>query len=263
MRRADQASEPEVTPVAAATADGVRLSGLLLAPKRKRPEPARTAIVVGHGFTNHIRRQDARLILCRLAGHAAVLAMDFRGHGRSGGGSTVGGTEILDIAAAVATARRRGYRRVVALGFSMGGSAVLRHAALHEPAHERPAAVASVSSPARWWARDTAPMRRLNLLLELPPARVLSPLFGVRLGPEWGHNPPVSPIDVVHRIAPIPLLIMHGDADHYFPAEHGHALHAAAGAGARLWLEPGMAHAESAMTPERVDRLARWLITPG
>lgn len=255
MSPANQMPALHVTRVSVLTTDDVRLSGLLIEPERKH-----TAIVVGHGFTNGVRRPDAQRILHRLARQAGVLAMDFRGHGRSRGGSGVGGAEILDVAAAVALARRLGYHRVVTLGFSMGASAMLRHAALHEPAIERPSAVAAVSSPARWWARDTTPMSKLNLLLELPLARVLSPLFGVRLGPEWGHTPPLCPLEIVHRIAPIPLLIMHGDTDHYFPAEHAHALHDAAGDGAELWLERGMAHAESAMTPDRVDRIARWLV---
>ena len=55
--------------------------------------------------------------------------------------------------------------------------------------------------------------------------------------------------DVAHelaaRIAPVPLLVVHGDADHYFPVEHAEHLFAAAGEPKELWLEPGFGHAEN------------------
>jgi uncharacterized protein len=63
----------------------------------------------------------------------------------------------------------------------------------------------------------------------------------------------------VHRITPTPLLIVHGEEDHYFGPAHAVALHRAAGGAAELWLEPGVRHAESAMTPALVDRIAIWL----
>ena len=55
-----------------------------------------------------------------------------------------------------------------------------------------------------------------------------------------------SPVEVVGRISPIPLLIVHGDSDHYFPVEHPEALYAAAREPKELWLLEGFGHAESA-----------------
>ena len=49
---------------------------------------------------------------------------------RALGFSTLGDREVLDVDAAVAEARRLGYARVVSMGWSMGGTCVLRHAAL-------------------------------------------------------------------------------------------------------------------------------------
>ncbi|MFF7715387.1 alpha/beta fold hydrolase [Streptomyces sp. NPDC007988] len=90
-----------------------------------------TAIVVAHGFTGSVDRPAVRRAARVLARRAAVVTFSFRGHGRSGGHSTVGDREVLDLAAAVAWARSLGHRRVVTVGFSMGGSVVLRHAALY------------------------------------------------------------------------------------------------------------------------------------
>ncbi|MEV0676688.1 alpha/beta fold hydrolase [Actinosynnema sp. NPDC050436] len=221
------------------------------------PSPAVTdlAFVVGHGFTNHVRKPFVSRVLTRLARHGGVVALDFRGHGRSAGLSSVGDDEVHDLAAGVSLARSHGYRRVVTVGFSMGASIALRHAALH---HDRPDAVAAVSSPSRWWVRDTAPMRRVHWLLEQPHGRLAARALGVRLGPPWRTTPP-SPLEVVHRIAPTPLLIVHGEQDHYFGPAHARALHRAAGGTGTLWVEPGVRHAESAMTPALVDRIASWL----
>jgi uncharacterized protein len=211
--------------------------------------------VVGHGFTNHVRKPFVARVLRRFAAHGGVVALDFRGHGRSGGRSTLGDDEVHDLTAGVSLARELGYRRVVTVGFSMGASIALRHAAL---AADRPAAVAAVSSPSRWWVRDTVAMRRVHWLLEQPHGRLAARALGVRLGPPW-RTTPESPLEVVHRITPTPLLLVHGERDHYFGPAHAAALHRAAGGDAELWLEPDVRHAESAMTPALVDRIATWL----
>src|SRR6202044_4048238 len=87
---------------------------------------------------------------------AGVVTFDFRGHGRSGGPSPPGDKEVNDLDVAVRYARGLGYAKVVTVGFSMGASVVLRQAALRRGVD----AVVSVSSPGRWYYRDTAPMRR-------------------------------------------------------------------------------------------------------
>jgi len=64
----------------------------------------------------------------RLNRAGGVVLFDFRGHGRSGGESTLGDLEIRDVAVAVAYARELGYERIATVGFSMGASIVLRQA---------------------------------------------------------------------------------------------------------------------------------------
>ncbi|MBB5954617.1 pimeloyl-ACP methyl ester carboxylesterase [Saccharothrix tamanrassetensis] len=232
--------------------DGIHLHGVHLPPERSVLD---LAFVVGHGFTNHVRKPFVTRVLERFARHGGVVALDFRGHGRSHGRSSLGNDETHDLAAGVSLARALGYRRVVTVGFSMGASIALRHAALHA---QRPDAVAAVSSPSRWWVRDTAAMRRVHWLLEQPHGRLAARALGVRLAPPW-RTVPESPLEVVHRITPTPLLIVHGEDDHYFGPAHARALHRAAGGDAELWLEPRIRHAESAMTPALVDRIATWL----
>jgi fermentation-respiration switch protein FrsA (DUF1100 family) len=72
-------------------------------------------------------------------------------------------------------------------------------------------------------------------------------------------NPvPMPPAEAAARIAPIPLLVVHGDKDPYFPVEHAHQLYQAAREPKELWVVPGFGHAESGSNDALVDRIAAW-----
>ncbi|MFD0687205.1 alpha/beta hydrolase [Actinomadura fibrosa] len=214
--------------------------------------------VVAHGFTCSWRQPALQRIAGVLNRFGGVLSLDFRGHGRSGGHSTVGDREILDVEAVVAAARRRGYRRIAVTGFSMGGAVALRHAALHGGVD----AVVSVSAPARWYYRGTVPMRRVHWVIERRLGRLAVRLArGTRVARTGWDPVPEAPYEVVGRIAPVPLLIVHGDADAFFPLEHGHQLYGAARDPRELWIEPAFGHAEVAATPDLIERIGAWAST--
>ncbi|MFJ5085210.1 alpha/beta hydrolase [Streptomyces sp. NPDC088706] len=242
-------------------------------------------IVVAHGFTGSVDRPAVRRAARVFSQRAAVITFSFRGHGRSGGRSTVGDREVLDLAAAVAWARTLGHSRVVTVGFSMGGSVVLRHGALytdeteargaavrvpvraqrtgaHSGAHfgAYADAVVSVSAPARWYYRGTAPMRRLHWVVTRPSGRIVGRYgFRTRIATDDWDPVPLSPVAAVPLIAPAPLLLVHGDRDPYFPLDHPRMLAEAAGeGGAELWLERGMGHAENAADDALLARIADW-----
>lgn len=246
---------PGVRRVEVVAADGVRLSGVVVPARPPVPGARPLTFVVAHGFTNSTARPDFRRLAGWLRRFGEVRAVDFRGHGRSGGVSGTGGDpELLDVDAAVAAARAGG-GPVVTLGMSMGGGAVLRQAAL---GRHRPDAVVSVSAVSRWYVRDTPPMRRVHWLLETTAGRRLGArVVRLRLGPPW-LTPPSAPLEVVSRIAPTPLLLVHGDRDGYFPLEHFRGLAEAAGPTATAWVVPGFGHAESGATAPLVERIGRW-----
>ncbi|WNI19712.1 alpha/beta fold hydrolase [Streptomyces sp. ITFR-21] len=249
-------------------------------PDQATGRAGRLAVVVAHGFTGALDRPAVRRAAGHLSAYAGVVTFSFRGHGHSGGHSTVGDLEVLDLDAAVRWARELGYERVATVGFSMGGSVVLRHAgeagraasAAGTPGTSpRPGgtrgvtagvqAVVSVSSPARWYYRGTAPMRRVHWAITRPAGRLVSRL-GLRTrirAAEWDPVP-LSPVESVPYIAPTPLLIVHGDQDAYFPLDHPYSLAAAAGQGnAELWIERGFGHAENAAGPVLLSRIGDWL----
>ncbi|MEU2773423.1 alpha/beta fold hydrolase [Streptomyces sp. NPDC007162] len=220
-----------------------------------RPSSRDLVFVMAHGFTGDVDRPHVRRVVAALAGHGAVVSFSFRGHGRSGGRTTVGDREVLDLDAAVAWARGFGHARVVTVGFSMGGSVVLRHAALYGGVD----AVVSVSSPARWYYRGTAPMRRLHWLVTRPEGRLVGRYgFRTRIHHRDWDPVPLSPVEAVPKIAPTPLLVVHGDSDGYFPVDHPQMLAAAADGAADLWLEPGMGHAEHAADDRLLARIGDW-----
>ncbi len=84
-------------------------------------------------------------------------------------------------------------------------------------------------------------------------------MLKTRISPEGWKLVPVPPAEAAALISPVPLLIVHGDQDPYFPPEHARQLYIAAREPKELWLLPGMGHAESACSDDLVDRIARWV----
>ena len=243
-------TKPVVTAKTLVTEDGVPIEAIHL------PGEQDLAIVIAHGFTLSWQRPNVWRIANRLNRVAGVITFDFRGHGRSGGLSTLGDREIYDLDVAVAYARELGYQRIATVGFSMGSSIVLRQAGLIGGLD----AVVSVSGPGRWYYRGTEPMRRVHFAVEHRLGRfVTGRWLKTRISPEGWKLVPVPPAEAAAQIAPVPLLIVHGDKDHYFPPEHARQLYMAAREPKELWLLPGMGHAEAAASVELVDRIGAWV----
>ena len=243
-------TKPAVTATTLVTEDGVPIDAVHL------PGPNDLAIIVVHGFTLSLQRPSVWRIASRFNRMAGVIAFDLRGHGRSGGLSTLGDLEIHDLDVAVAWARELGYQRVAAVGFSMGASIVLRHAGLIGGLD----AVVSVSGPGRWYYRGTERMRWVHRAVERRSGRYVTRRWlKTRISPEGWKLIPVPPAEAAAKIAPVPLLIVHGEKDLYFPPEHARQLYMAAGEPKELWLLPEMGHAESACGPDLVDRIGRWI----
>lgn len=229
------------------------------------------ALVVAHGFTGDVDRPHVRRVAEAFAQYGAVVTFSFRGHGASGGRSTVGDREVLDLAAAVHWARELGHTRVVTVGFSMGGSVVLRHAALYggsgRQEHEgrtgaAPDAVVSVSAAGPLVLPGDGPHAARALAdhpSRGPPGRPLRPPYAhpppglePRTPLPGGGGAPDSaeaPADRARR--PGRLL----------PGGPPRMLAEAAGDAGELWLEPGMGHAEHAAGEELLRRIGDWAVT--
>src|SRR5450759_4655759 len=229
-------SLPVVKALTLVTSDGVPIDAAHL------PGDTDLAVVLAHGFTLSWQRPAVWRISTRLNRIAGVVIFDFRGHGRSGGLSTMGDREIKDLDVAVAYARELGYKRQVTVGFSMGASIAVRHAGLIGGVD----AVVSVSGPGRWYYRGTKPMRRVHWAVERRMGRLVTRTW---------LNTRVSPV----RWDPDPLLIVHGDEDLYFPPDHAQQLYDAAREPKELWIVPGFGHAETGMNAALLDRIGQWI----
>ncbi len=234
------------------TTDGIRLEGA------HTPGASDIGIVLAHGFTGSWRCADTRRITHVFSRFGGVVSFDFRGHGRSGGETTVGDLEVLDVEAAVRHARVIGYRKVAVVGFSMGAAIAVRHAALHGGVD----AVVAVSGPARWYYRGTKPMRQVHWAIERPIGRMAARVVKrTRIARGQWDPVPMPPHEAAALISPTPLLVVHGDADTFFPLDHAHQLHSAAREPKELWVEPGYGHAESAARPDLVRRIGKWIVS--
>jgi pimeloyl-ACP methyl ester carboxylesterase len=230
-------------PFSATTEDGVHLRGSRIGERGP-------SIVFCHGFLGWHRKLRIVRFVEALASSFVVYAVDLRGHGASEGLSTYGALEALDVDAVVRVARdERPEEPLASLGVSMGGVAVLRHAALRGGVD----AVVSISTPARWDGHTSLAVRQISWLASTPRGRRVAARLGVRLGEyaAW----PEAPGDVVHRIAPTPLLIVHGRDDHVFDEEEAWRLFRGAGEPRRLMLASRFGHAEDGLTPGLARRL--------
>ncbi|MSO27384.1 MAG: alpha/beta fold hydrolase [Candidatus Nanopelagicales bacterium] len=244
------------------TADGVRISASHAAgPNSLDP----LAFVVVHGFTGGWCQERVQKVVGGLRALGGVVAVDMRGHGQSAGLSTLGMDEVLDVAAAVTWARGLGYQQVVTVGFSLGGWVVLREAALYRETKARVDAVVSVSGTVFWYYRGTPIMRLVHRLVETKSGRVAMRIRGVRIGTTpWPTPPPIAPVEAAAKLGEIPMLVVHGTVDSYFPIEHAHALYRAAieggSAQSEEWIIDGFGHAESAIDLQTIDDIGQWAV---
>src|SRR6266508_643557 len=184
---------------------------------------AEPALVVCHGFRGWHRKVRPARFAEVLSRWFSVYGFDFRGHGLSGGETTFGAREIHDVAAVLALAREDGHASVGTHGASMGGVSVIR----------------------------------LAVLAGTPRGRRMGRAMGVRI-PEVIERPE-TPEDVVGKIAPTPLLIVHGRADHFFDEEEAWRLYRRAGRPTGLWLASRFGHGEDGFSDDLAERTARWL----
>lgn len=171
-----------------------------------------------------------------------VVLFDCREHGISDGsgrGISFGLRESEDVVSAVTWARRElGLERVVVIGTSQGGASVLLAAAA-DPGIDVVIAENPFTTPyelvrdARMPDGGSVPSWAAWLIAHT----MLWRIEGVAAL----RRP--SPLEAVGRIAPRPLLLMHGTADAVIPLDHSQRLLAAAGGSSALWIVEGGEHA--------------------
>lgn len=241
-------------PVGLSAQDGTALRGWLVGGARGARGPA---VLLAHGFAAHGRKPAYARLADGLAVRYPVLSLDLRGHGRSGGRSTFGAAEAGDVAAGVSWLRDRGHRRVVTVGVSMGGTALFH--ALARSDVEVDAAVA-ISTPARLWRIDSPPLAFLDDIWRTRWKRWgLGVVAGVRVvaPDELAELDGFEHPHVLAERIEIPLLVVHGEDDHFFPLRDADELAGSAAGPVTVWREPRFGHAEDGLSRRFARRLGR------
>ncbi|MGW9111804.1 alpha/beta hydrolase family protein [Microbacterium sp. NPDC055683] len=192
-------------------------------------ESADTWVVAVHG-RGTTRAEVLRAVPVLHAEGLPVVCVSYRNDGEAprskSGRYGLGATEWRDVDAAIAWALRRGARRIVLMGWSMGGAIALQ-VALNSAHHEAIAGV-MLESPVVDW--------RLVLGFHAREMRVPSPFSRLAmgaLGQGWSsrmirHGDPISldDLDIVARADELahPVLLLHSDDDGFVPSDASHRL---------------------------------------
>jgi pimeloyl-ACP methyl ester carboxylesterase len=212
------------------------------------------AAVIVHGFSASSECPNVLAL-----GHALhdegfdVVTYDARGHGGSGGESTLGDREAHDVAAAVAVARER-TPRVVLVGASMGGIATLRYAVTDPDL----AGAVVVSCPSRWRLPRSARGIAAAAMTRTGVGRsITARMCGVRVTRRWTN--PAPPIQLAAQLR-IPVAYLHGTRDRFISVRDARELALATPEPRRLVIVPGMGHAFSPEAIGPVREAVRWAL---
>jgi dipeptidyl aminopeptidase/acylaminoacyl peptidase len=211
------------------TADGLHILTWFIPGRRS------AVVVVSGGYRGHISDVMGIVSALSRAGFP-VVAYGWRGTpGSDRAAHTLGALERRDLMAVLDAAEDRlGALPIGLLGYSMGGAVSI--------------SVAAEDPRVRAVCTDSAFADPVDLLMErarrrlLVPSAVMVPVMGAMAGRTGARFHEFSPVAEVGRIAPRPLLLIHGDADASVPVEHARRLHAAAGEPKELWMVPGVPH---------------------
>jgi dipeptidyl aminopeptidase/acylaminoacyl peptidase len=217
--------------VAFPTTDGLTLRGWFIPAE----EPSAPAILYAHA-TAHDQRSGLSLVPAFHAGGYHVLLFSYRGHALSDGNSlgfTYGHGESRDVDAAVQFLREeKGIRRIGAIGHSAGAASIILSAA-RNPQIGAVAAVAVFNSVTEAWHTSRPslmPPFLMDLTLRLAEKR------------KGFDRDQVCPLEAVPRIAPRPLLLIHGTNDRRITEAQARRLFEVAREPKALWLVDGATH---------------------
>lgn len=230
------------------TTDGLTLRGWFV-PTQKADAPA----IVYAPATSHDQRSGLSLVPAFHEAGYHVLLFSYRGHALSDGRKgqfTYGDAESQDVDAAVRFLREvEEVERIAVIGHSVGAVSAILSAA-RNPLIEAVVAVAPFTCVAEVWQTSRP---------AVVPSFVLDWTLWVAEKTRGFDRADVCPLSVVERIAPRPLLLIHGTKDRRITEEQVRRLFGVAEEPKSLWLVQGATH--SGVRSPVLDLLAPDVIT--
>ncbi len=226
------------------SSDGLALHGWWLPARAEEPHGT---VVFLHGNAQNVSTHIAAVYWLPAEGFNVFL-FDYRGFGRSEGRPDFAGVH-RDSEAALREALARpdvDPGTVAIFGQSLGASVAITVTA--EIGHElgvRALVADSPFSSYRGIAREKFGEFWLTWPLQWPLSWTISDRF--------------APVDFVHRVSPIPLLLMAGDRDTIVPPHHAQLLYETAEPPVELRRASTAGHAQSLLVEGEREYLAEWL----
>ena len=219
-----------------ASEDGVPLHGWLLSP---RDRVSRGTILFLHGNAKNISTHVQSVLWLVREGYT-VLAFDYRGYGMSGGDAPDIPGVHRDARAALSyilSLPGVSQDRLVVFGQSLG-AAVAVHTVATASLSQRPRALI-LDSPFAGYRRIVRD-KLASLIVTWPIAWPASRFFDDEYSPErW-----------IGKVAPVPVIVIHGTADRVVPYSHGKMLYDLASDPKGIWTVDGGTHATGLRNPE-------------
>lgn len=215
------------------TEDGLELVSLFF------PGKNRAAVILLHDYKTTLFKTIPIAAELVKQGYSVILPV-FRAHGGSQGTEiSFGRDERYDVKAAhdfLLTQSIVDAQRIGIMGNGMGGAIAIIYAV------ENPSIKAvAVQSP--YASLSHTKQVSIRQLTGLP--NILIPLVGYLIKQKLATPlETLSPLAVIDRLSPRPILIMAGGADKYVHPESGQVLFAAAKMPKQLWFEPTLGHSE-------------------
>lgn len=222
-------------------ADGIHLHGWFL----PASPPACATILFLHGNAENISTHIGSVYWLPAQGFNVFL-FDYRGYGASGGSPSLAGIQTDVDAAMRYVLGRRDHGPVVMFGQSLGGAAAIYYAA-HGRLRKRIRSLVVESSFASY--RGIVREKLAGFWLTWP----------LQWLPKLTVSDKYSPVAAIGGVAPIPLLLVHGEKDPIVPLQDGERLFAAAHEPKQFWKVAGVGHIAAFRSPAMRERLVAYL----